>query len=121
MEGFKMSLLLLGILFIAIPSSYGVSVSCMMAYDEGGISSVLESPECSEWVLSTGSLQNKTVNCQSATLQGRREYQEDRIVCHLDLKIPRLGTLSLSFLLQSYLNLGLIKFVFWIYIFQCNT
>lgn len=86
-----MSLLLLGILFIAIPSSYGVSVSCMMAYDEGGISSVLESPECSEWVLSTGSLQNKTVNCQSATLQGHREYQEDRILCHLDLKIPRLG------------------------------
>ena len=102
MVGFKMSLLLLGILFIAIPSSYGVSVSCMMAYDEGGISSVLESPECSEWVLSTGSLQNKTVNCQSATLQGRREYQEDRILCHLDLKIPRLATLSLSFLLQSY-------------------
>ena len=94
MEGFKMSVLWLGILFIAIPSSYGVSVSCMMAYDEGGVSSVLEAPQCSEWVLSTGSLQNKTVNCQSATLQGRRKYQEDCIVCHLDMKIPRLGSLS---------------------------
>lgn len=101
MKGFKISILWLGISVLVIPSSYGVSVSCMMAYDEGGISTVLESPECSEWVLSTESLQNKTLNCQSATLQGHRNYQEDRILCHLDMKIPRLGTLS--FLpLESY-------------------
>ena len=50
----------------------------------------------SEWDLSTGSLQNKTVNCQFATFQGHREYQEDRIVCDLDMRIPHLDTLSLS-------------------------
>ncbi|XP_075641137.1 putative protein phosphatase 2C 51 isoform X1 [Castanea sativa] len=96
MKGFKISILWLGIFVLAIPSSYGVSVSCMMAYDEGGISTVLESPECSEWVLSTESLQNKTLNCQSATLQGHRDYQEDRILCHLDMKIPRLGKSGLE-------------------------
>ena len=36
-------------------------MSRMMANDEGGLS------ERSEWDLSTGSLQNKTVNCQFAT------------------------------------------------------
>ncbi|KAK9997670.1 hypothetical protein SO802_022356 [Lithocarpus litseifolius] len=34
---------------------------------------------------------NKTVNCQFATFHGHREYQEDRIVCDLDMKIPHLG------------------------------
>jgi hypothetical protein len=94
MEGFKIGVML-GLLAIMIPSSYGVSVSCMMAYDEGGVFAVLESPECSEWVLSAGSPQNQTVNCQSATLQGHREYQEDRIVCHLHMKILLLGIVSL--------------------------
>ena len=97
MEGFKISLLGLAIFVILVPSSYGVSMSRMMANDEGGLS------ERSEWDLSTGSLQNKTVNCQFATFQGHREYQEDRIVCDLDMKIPHLGTLSLSFLaLENY-------------------
>ena len=67
-------------------------MSLMMANDEGGLS------ERSEWDLSTGSLQNKTVNCQFATFQGRREYQEDRIVCDLDMKIPHFQLLFLSFL-----------------------
>ncbi|XP_062178306.1 probable protein phosphatase 2C 51 isoform X3 [Alnus glutinosa] len=90
MEGFKIGVML-GLFIIMIPSSYGVSVSCMMTYDEGGVFAVLESPECSEWVLSAGSPQNQTVKCQSATLQGHRKYQEDRIVCHLHMKIPLLG------------------------------
>ena len=97
MEGFKISLLGLAIIVILVPSSYGVSMSRMMANEEGGLS------ERSEWDLSTGSLQNKTVNCQFATFQGNREYQEDRIVCDLDMKIPHLGTLSPSFLaLENY-------------------
>ncbi|KAK9982995.1 hypothetical protein SO802_032520 [Lithocarpus litseifolius] len=65
-------------------------MSRMMANDEGGLS------ERSEWDLSTGSLQNKSVNCQFATFQGHREYQEDRIVCDLDMKIPHLGNLTAS-------------------------
>ena len=57
MEGFKISLLGLAIFVILVPSSYGVSMSRMMANDEGGLS------ERFEWDLSTGSLQNKTANC----------------------------------------------------------
>ena len=100
MEGFKISLIYLAIFVILIPSSYGVSLSRVMANDEGGLS------ERSEWDLSTGSLQNNTVNYQFATFQGHREYQEDRIVCDLDMKIPHLGTLSLS--LSSLLKIILI-------------
>ena len=100
MEGFKISLIYLAIFVILIPSSYGVSLSHVMANDEGGLS------ERSEWDLSTGSLQNNTVNYQFATFQGHREYQEDRIVCDLDMKIPHLGTLSLS--LSSLLKIILI-------------
>ncbi|GMP90889.1 hypothetical protein CsSME_00041821 [Camellia sinensis var. sinensis] len=62
----------------------------MMVYDEGGASAVLESPECPQWHLSTQS-QNQTGNCQFATLQGHREYQEDRITCNLEMNIPFLG------------------------------
>ncbi|GMP90886.1 hypothetical protein CsSME_00041821 [Camellia sinensis var. sinensis] len=83
---------LLGIFLSAISSSatHEVSVSCMMVYDEGGASAVLESPECPQWHLSTQS-QNQTGNCQFATLQGHREYQEDRITCNLEMNIPFLG------------------------------
>ena len=48
MEGFKISLLCLAIFVILIPSSYGVSMSCMMANKEGDLS------ERSKWDLSTG-------------------------------------------------------------------
>ena len=57
MEGFKISLVRLAIFVILVPSSYGVSMSRMMANDEGGLS------ERSEWDLSAGSLQNMTMNC----------------------------------------------------------
>lgn len=96
MEGFEISVLLLALLLVEIPSSYGVSVSCMMEYDGGGIFTVLESPECFEWVPFAGSSQNQTMNCQSATHRGYREAQEDRIVCNLRMKILVPGTLSHS-------------------------
>ncbi|KAJ6773828.1 PROTEIN PHOSPHATASE 2C 51-RELATED [Salix purpurea] len=85
------------LLFInAIQSSYGLSVSCMIDYDNGGAPEVYESQECPQWVISNGSLQNQNIkNCQFATLQGRREYQEDRVVCNLDMKLPLLKNNSL--------------------------
>ncbi|KAJ6412273.1 hypothetical protein OIU84_005353 [Salix udensis] len=85
------------LLFInAIQSSHGLSVSCMINYDNGGAPEVYESQECPQWVLSNGSLQNQNIkNCQFATLQGRREYQEDRVVCNLDMKLPLLKNNSL--------------------------
>lgn len=80
----------------SIQSSHGLSVSCMMDYDNGGAPAVYESQECPRWVLSNGSLQNQNIkNCQFATLQGRREYQEDRVVCNLDMKLPLLKNNSL--------------------------
>ncbi|KAG6776371.1 hypothetical protein POTOM_019877 [Populus tomentosa] len=85
------------LLFInSIQSSHGLSVSCMIDYDNGGAPAVYESQECPRWVLSNGSLQNQNIkNCQFATLQGRREYQEDRVVCNLDMKLPLLKNNSL--------------------------
>ena len=115
MEGFKISVLWLAIFVILVPSSYGVSMSRMMANDEGGLS------ERSEWDLSTESLQNKTVNCQFATFLGHREYQEDRIVCDLDMRIPHLDTLSLSLSLLlkiTLIILGLVLLYVHIHKFQ---
>ncbi|KAG8389303.1 hypothetical protein BUALT_Bualt02G0215400 [Buddleja alternifolia] len=68
-----------------------VSVSCMMAYEEGGPRAVISSPECPQWVLSAEPFRNLTRNCQFATLQGHREYQEDRVACNLDVKLPFSG------------------------------
>ncbi|XP_059625917.1 probable protein phosphatase 2C 51 isoform X2 [Cornus florida] len=83
---------LLVLLLSAISSAtQEVSVSCMMLYDEGGAPAVFESPECSQWVISPESLRNQAANCQFATLQGHREYQEDRIACNLEMKIPFVG------------------------------
>ncbi|XP_073157348.1 probable protein phosphatase 2C 51 isoform X2 [Henckelia pumila] len=82
----------LGVFLCIIPFiAHGVSVSCMMAYEEGGAPGVFNSPECPQWVLSAESSRNSTKNCQFATLQGHREYQEDRITCDLDLKFPFSG------------------------------
>ncbi|KAF2314834.1 hypothetical protein GH714_036852 [Hevea brasiliensis] len=84
--------LLFGVVLITIPSSYGLSVSCMMEYDDGGAPAVYGYPECPQWVLSSaGSLQNQNLNCQFAILQGRRDYQEDAIACNLDIKVPLLA------------------------------
>ncbi|KAL0389462.1 UNVERIFIED_CONTAM: putative protein phosphatase 2C 51 [Sesamum calycinum] len=67
---------------------HGVSVSCMMAYDEGGAPAVFSSPECPRWVLSPASSENLTRDCQFATLQGHREHQEDRVACNLNMILP---------------------------------
>ncbi|XP_050236569.1 probable protein phosphatase 2C 51 [Mercurialis annua] len=86
------------VLIAAIPSSsssksksYGglpVSVWCMTEYDSGSAPAVYDSLECSQWK----SLQNQiSNNCQFAILHGRRQYQEDAIVCHLHFNIPLPG------------------------------
>ncbi|XP_051118650.1 probable protein phosphatase 2C 51 [Andrographis paniculata] len=72
-----------------IPSAvHGVSVACMMAYEEGGARAVFTSLECPHSIFDANSLKNSTRNCQFATHKGRREYQEDRIACNLELKLP---------------------------------
>ncbi|KAL3517529.1 hypothetical protein ACH5RR_020118 [Cinchona calisaya] len=77
-------------------STHEVSVACMMAYDKGGAPSVFSSQECPQWEW-THPIQvpqyHPTANCEfaSATFQGRRHYQEDRISCNPAMKIPLLG------------------------------
>ncbi|TXG63715.1 hypothetical protein EZV62_010709 [Acer yangbiense] len=85
---------------VLVKSSNGVSVSCMMAYDEGGAPAAFKSEECFQWLLSAP---NQTTNCQFSQLQGLRKYQEDRISCHLHFNIPLLGFSSLSFSLSPTL------------------
>ncbi|XP_063946285.1 probable protein phosphatase 2C 51 isoform X2 [Daucus carota subsp. sativus] len=82
----------LGVLVYALTvMAQEVSVSCMMAYDEGGAPAVFQSLECPQWDFPAKILQNQTDNCQFATIQGYRDYQEDRVTCNLDFKIPVLG------------------------------
>ncbi|GER24868.1 protein phosphatase 2C family protein [Striga asiatica] len=93
MNFFKMKWLLFSVfiisfLFSVLYAVHEVSVSCMMAYEEGGALAVFSSPECSQWVFSPKSFENSTQNCDYATHQGRREYQEDRVTCNLDMKLP---------------------------------
>ncbi|KAL8530487.1 hypothetical protein ACS0TY_007506 [Phlomoides rotata] len=75
---------------IVYAADHGVTVSCMMAYEEGGAPAVFNSLECSHWGFSTEST-NSTKNCEFATRQGHRQYQEDRVTCNLDLKLPFSG------------------------------
>lgn len=97
MEELGVVLVILGLVLISNTvtclSGNGVTVSCMMAYEQGGAPAVFYSEECLQW----SSLQNHTPNCQFAQLQGRRRYQEDRISCNLHMKIiPLIGCFSNS-------------------------
>ncbi|XP_060178063.1 probable protein phosphatase 2C 51 isoform X2 [Lycium barbarum] len=76
--------------FLCSSYAYEVSVSCMMAYDEGGASAVFNSPECPRWDFSAA-VNNETDDCLVATHQGRRKYQEDRIRCYPHVTVPVLG------------------------------
>ncbi|XP_009769198.1 putative protein phosphatase 2C 51 isoform X2 [Nicotiana tabacum] len=86
MEGEKVALLFGA--FLCSSYAYEVSVSCMIAYDEGGASAVFDSPECPQWEFSAAI---GTDNCLVATHQGRRKYQEDRIICYPRVIVPVLG------------------------------
>ncbi|KAI3668122.1 hypothetical protein L6452_43199 [Arctium lappa] len=98
MERFKIRVLAIGILFLSasLCAINGVastnSSSCMTAYNDGGAPAVLRSPECaSQWVFMVESLKKSTKNCEFASLQGHRKYQEDRVTCNLDIRIPLIG------------------------------
>lgn len=92
MEGGKLALLFGA--FLCSSYAYEVSVSCMIAYDEGGASAVFDSPECPMWEFSAA-IQNGTDNCPVATHRGRRKYQEDRIICYPHVTVPVLGSFKL--------------------------
>lgn len=73
-------------------SSTDVSVECMMEYDVGGAPAVFESPNCPQLVFPINSSLNHLDKCQFATIQGRRDHQEDRLACNPALEVPMLGS-----------------------------
>lgn len=87
-------LLALGFLLCAtIPFVHGESSTCLTVYKNGGAPAVFQSPKCPRWKLSDyDSPPQTTARCQTAMLQGRRNSQEDRALCVLDVRIPFPGT-----------------------------
>ncbi|KAK3005537.1 hypothetical protein RJ639_017527, partial [Escallonia herrerae] len=79
------------LLLLTVHPCHGISESCMKAYNQGGAPAVLQSPDCSQWVLSTRSLVNQTTNCEFVNNIGEALYQEDHISCNIDMQIPLPG------------------------------
>lgn len=93
MEIYALFLALLVILCATTCFSTDVSVECMMEYDVGCAPAVYESRNCPQWILPINSSLNHLDKCQFATIQGRRDHQEDRLACNPALEIPMLGSL----------------------------
>ncbi|KAG9134021.1 hypothetical protein Leryth_004709 [Lithospermum erythrorhizon] len=91
MRGFNIVILLLFNIFCyVICNIYNVVCPpspCFKAYVDGGASAVFGSTNCNKWILGSQILRNKMENCNFATIQGHRDYQEDRVVCDLDMKL----------------------------------
>lgn len=103
---YKLNLSVLGFIIITIIAysttrSRGESSTCLTVYKEGGAPAVFQSPKCPLWKLPDyNSPPRTTSGCQSAMLQGRRKYQEDRTLCALDLHIPFPGYKTSLFLFR---------------------
>ncbi|KAL0725229.1 hypothetical protein Bca4012_039828 [Brassica carinata] len=65
----------------------GESSTCLTVYKQGGAPAVFQSPKCPRWNRPSRS-RTGDARCHTASLQGRRRYQEDRLLCALDLRIP---------------------------------
>ncbi|XP_065861085.1 uncharacterized protein [Euphorbia lathyris] len=97
-------LLVLGFLVAvyATGSRGGESSTCLTVYKKGGAPAVFRSPKCPLWELPNYDIRSRTSTnaadgslCQSAMLQGRRKFQEDRTFCALDILIPFPGKTGL--------------------------
>ncbi|VYS61292.1 unnamed protein product [Arabidopsis thaliana] len=65
------------------------SSTCLSIYKYGGAPAVFRSPNCPLWNLQNRrSFSSPASRCHTAAIQGRRKYQEDRLLCALDLRIP---------------------------------
>ena len=65
--------------------------------NEGGASAVVNSPKGPRWELSDHLPPPRNPKGQFAVRQGRRPYQEDRVICALDIRIPFPGKTLLSY------------------------
>uniref|UniRef100_A0A1J3K1H9 PPM-type phosphatase domain-containing protein n=1 Tax=Noccaea caerulescens TaxID=107243 RepID=A0A1J3K1H9_NOCCA len=82
--------LLFTVLLLAINCG-GESSTCLTIYKEGGAPAVFQSPKCPRWNLRNWGSRTRSSGggrCHTAAIQGRRKYQEDRLLCALDLRIP---------------------------------
>ncbi|XP_071721292.1 probable protein phosphatase 2C 51 [Rutidosis leptorrhynchoides] len=70
---------------------YAVDSSCMIAYNDGGAPAVLQSLECTTAIQWVESFKKSTKDCDFASLQGHRQYQEDRVTCIHNIKLPLIG------------------------------
>lgn len=90
--------IILLILSVTTTCVTGESSKCLMVYKEGGAPAVFKSPKCPRWTLpdytSKSRSQSPVATCQTAVHQGRRKYQEDRVLCNLDVRIPFPGRQS---------------------------
>lgn len=84
--GFLLSFI---VFFLAINCG-GESSTCLAVYKEGGAPAVFQSPKCPRWNLQNWGSRSQSGGgrCHTAAIQGRRHYQEDRLLCALDLRIP---------------------------------
>ncbi|XP_070045960.1 putative protein phosphatase 2C 76 [Nicotiana tomentosiformis] len=69
----------------------GIFIACFI-----GIFMNLKVPKPEEKIVPQATKSIPTKNCHFASNKGRRPYQEDRITCDLDLKIPFLGRKEVS-------------------------
>ncbi|KMZ56408.1 hypothetical protein ZOSMA_95G00010 [Zostera marina] len=89
------SLLTLGffVFFLSPIRCSAESSTCLTVYKKGGAPAVFRSPKCPRWNLfpDDNRRSQAVYNCQVAVHQGRRQSQEDRAVCALDVRIPFFG------------------------------
>ncbi|XP_020882096.1 probable protein phosphatase 2C 51 isoform X2 [Arabidopsis lyrata subsp. lyrata] len=75
------------VLFLLAINCRGESSTCLAVYKQGGAPAVFQSPKCPRWNLHNWG-QSGAGRCHTAAIRGRRNYQEDRLLCALDLRIP---------------------------------
>ncbi|XP_038717105.1 uncharacterized protein LOC120010391 isoform X2 [Tripterygium wilfordii] len=87
----ELVLLVVIVILFETTNCSGESSTCLAVYKEGGAPAVFQSPKCPRWKLTNYASRLRTSapsRCQSAMLQGRRKYQEDRTLCALDIRVP---------------------------------
>ncbi|CAN6439618.1 unnamed protein product [Victoria cruziana] len=88
--------LLLGVAFCVADESS----NCLMVYKKGGAPAVFRSPKCARWRPPN---EYRRADCHVASLQGRRQSQEDRAFCALNTRIPFPGSKG-----PKEINVGLV-------------
>ncbi|PWA69626.1 PPM-type phosphatase domain, Protein phosphatase 2C family [Artemisia annua] len=66
----------------------------MTAYNSGGAPAVLDTTsDCANHHFMVDFLKKSTKGCEFASVQGYRKYQEDRVTCDIDIRLPLFGNL----------------------------